>query len=170
MKGLQFIVVVLLTVTMAKGQSPADKIFDKYAGREGYTTVFISKYMFDLFSNIEPTDPDAEEMSEVISKLTGIRILATEQPDESVNFYKEMKKEISSGSYKELMVVKEQDQDVQFLVHENGGKISELLLIVSGQGENVLMSIQGDIDMKNIAKIANIMDIESIAEPEKINK
>ena len=170
MKGLLFTLVVLLTVIVAKGQSPADKIFDKYAGREGYTTVFISKYMFDLFSNIESTDPDAEEMSEVISKLTGIKILAAEQPDESVNFYKEMKKEISSGAYKELMIIKEQDQDVQFLVNESEGKITELLLIVSGQGENVLMSIQGDIDMKNIAKLANIMDIEGMDELENIDK
>ncbi len=170
MKGLQFIVVVLLTVTLAKGQSPADKIFEKYAGREGYTTVFISKYMFDLFSNIELNDPEAKEMSEVISKLTGIRILATEQPDESINFYKEMKKEISSGIYKELMTIKEQDQDVQFLVNESEGKVTELLLIVSGQGENVLISIQGDINMKNIAKLANIMDIEGMDELENIDK
>jgi ACT domain-containing protein len=159
-----------LAITAVKAQSPADRIFDKYSGKEGYTTVFISKYMFDLFSNIEPTDPEAKEMKEAISKLTGIKILASEKPDESVSFLKEMKKDISSGGYKELMVIKEGDQDVQFLVHEDNGKVSELLLIVSDKGENVLISIQGDIDMKNISKLANVMDIEGMDKLENIDK
>ncbi len=162
--------VVLFAITVAKAQSPADELFDKYAGKEGYTTVFISKYMFDLFSNIESADPEAKEMQDVISKLTGIKILASEKPDESVNFLKEMKKKISAGGYKELMIIKEENQDVQFLVRESGGKIAELLLIVSGEGENVLMSIQGEIDMKNISKLAKAMDIEGMDKLENIDK
>jgi hypothetical protein len=81
-----------------------------------------------------------------------------------------MKKKISGGGYKELMIVKEEGQDIQFLVRENGDKISELLLIVSGEGENVLMSIQGDIDMKNISKLAGAMDIEGMERLEKIDE
>lgn len=170
MKKIQVLIVVLFACVVSKAQSPADELFDKYAGKEGYTTVFISKYMFDLFSNIESTDPEAKEMTEVISKLTGIKILASEKPDESVNFLKEMKKKISTGGYKELMIIKEENQDVQFLVRESEGKIAELLLIVSGKGENVLMSIQGEIDMKNISKLAKAMDIEGMEKLENIDK
>ena len=170
MKRIQILMVVLFAFMTTKAQSPADELFDKYAGKEGFTTVFISKYMFDLFSNIESTDPEAKEMTEVISKLTGIKILASEKPDESVNFLKEMKKKISTGGYKELMIIKEENQDVQFLVRDEGGKISELLLIVSGEGENVLMSIQGEIDMKNISKLAKAMDIEGMEKLENIDE
>jgi hypothetical protein len=170
MKRLQILVVVLFALTVTNAQSPADELFDKYSGKEGYTTVYISKYMFDLFSNIESTDPEAKEMNEVINKLTGIKILASEKKDENVNFLKEMKKKISSGGYKELMIIKEEDQDVQFLVRENEGKIAELLLIVSGEGENVLMSIQGDIDMKHISKLAKAMNIEGMEKLENIDK
>lgn len=170
MKRIQILAIVLFAMVVSKAQSPADELFDKYAGKEGFTTVYISKYMFDLFSNIESTDPEAEEMTEAISNLTGIKILASEKPDESVNFMKEMKKKISSGGYKELMIVKEENQDVQFLVRENGDRISELLLIVSGEGENVLMSIQGDIDMKNISKLAGAMDIDGMEKLENIDE
>jgi hypothetical protein len=162
--------VVLFTMIVSKAQSPADEIFEKYAGKEGFTTVYISKYMFDLFSSFESADPEADEMTEAISNLTGIKILAMEEPDKSVNFFNEMKKKISGGGYKELMIVKEEGQDIQFLVRENGDKISELLLIVSGEGENVLMSIQGDIDMKNISKLAGAMDIEGMERLEKIDE
>ena len=92
MKRIQILTVVLFAMVAIKAQSPADELFDKYAGKEGFTTVYISKYMFDLFNSIESSDPEAKEMTEVISKLTGIKILASEKPDESVNFLKEMKK------------------------------------------------------------------------------
>ena len=170
MERIQILMVVLFAFMATKAQSPSDELFDKYAGKEGFTTVFISKYMFDLFSNIESTDSEAKEMTEVISKLTGIKILASEKPDESVNFLKEMKKKISTGGYKELMIIKEENQDVQFLVRDEGGKITELLLIVSGEGENVLMSIQGEIDMKNISKLAKAMDIEGMEKLENIDE
>ena len=170
MKRINFLLVALFTLVLSKAQSPADDLFDKYAGKEGFTTVYISKYMFDLFSNFESTDPEAEEMAEVVRNLTGIKILASEKPDESINFLKEIKKKISTDGYKELMIVKEENQDVQFLVRENEGKISELLLIVSGEGENVLMSIQGNIDMKNISKLARALDIEGMDKLENMDK
>ena len=156
--------------TFAHAQSAADELFEKYSGKEGYTTVYISKYMFDLFSNIEATDPDAKEMHDVMSRLTGIKIISSEKKDESINFLKEMNKKIASGGYKELMVIKEENQDVKFLVRDNDGKISELLLVVSGDGDNVLISIQGDIDMKNISKLAKAMNIEGMEKLEDIDK
>ncbi|MBN2214247.1 MAG: DUF4252 domain-containing protein [Bacteroidales bacterium] len=160
MKRFKLLMFVLFAIMAVNAQSPADRLFERYAGKEGYTTVFISKYMFDLFNSVESDKPETQEMQEVISKLTGIKILTSEEPDKSINFLKEIKKEISSDGYKELMIIKEEDQDVRFLAHESEGKISELLLIVSGGGENVLMIIQGDIDMKDISKLTKTLDID----------
>lgn len=170
MKRLSFLIAFLSVLTIVRSQSPVDELFDKYTGKEGYTTVIISKYMFDLFKNIDADDPEAKEMNELISKLTGIKILASEKKDESGNFLKDVKKKISSADYKELMTIKEEDQDVRFLVRENGGKVSELLLVAGGNGDNVLISIQGDIDMKNISKLAKAMNIEGMDKLEDIDK
>lgn len=170
MKQLSFLVVFLSVLTTARSQSPVDEVFDKYAGKEGYTTVIISKYMFDLFKNIDADDPEAKEMNELISNLTGIKILASEKKDEGGSFLKDVKKKISSADYKELMTIKEEDQDVQFLVRENGGKVIELLMVAGGNGDNVLISIQGNIDMKNISKLAKAMNIEGMDKLEDIDK
>ena len=66
------------------------------------------------------------------------------------------------SQYKELMVVKEKDQDVKFLINEKDGKIIELLLIAGGKDENALISIQGNIDLKNISKLSKSMKIEGL--------
>jgi hypothetical protein len=70
--------------------------------------------------------------------------------------------------HQEIMVVKEKDQDVKFYVKEEKNKVAELLLVVGGKDENVLISIQGDIDMKNISKLAKSMNIEGMENLEKM--
>ncbi len=154
-------------------QSIMDKLFDKYSGSEGFTSVYISKYMFDMFRNNEAGAKQDEDMEQIISKLTGIKILVTENTaavPAKVNLYQEIMKVIPSSPYKEVMVVKEKDQDIKFFVKEEKGKVAELLMAISGKDESVLISIQGDIDMKNISKLAKSMNVEGMENLEKIEK
>jgi hypothetical protein len=151
-----------------------DNLFEKYSGVEGYTSVYISKYMFDMFRNDQNTaaKPGEEDLEQVISKLDGIKILVTDDdPSTStpVNLYKEIMKLIPGSAYKEVMVVKEKDKDIKFYARENKDKrVSELLMVIGGGDENVLISIVGDIDMKNISKLAKTMNVEGMENLEKI--
>jgi len=168
-KILIFIALAVITVNL-KSQSPVDEFFDKYSGAEGFTTVYITKYMFDLFRDIENTGED-KEMEEVISKLNGIKILATDDDPNtktSINLYDEVLKSLPKSEYKELMVIKEQNENVQFLIREKDKKVVELLLLVGSPDESAVISIQGDIDMKNISRIAKSMNIEGMDKLEKI--
>ena len=151
-----------------KGQNSAvDKLFEKYSGKDGYTSVLISKYMFSLFSDV---NPDNKDFNELVGKLNSIKILSSDSTNinEGVNFYKEIMKELPINDYKELMVVKEKNQETKFLVKENNGNIVELLLIVGGKSNNVLICIQGDINLKNIAKLSKSMKIDGLENLEKI--
>lgn len=159
---------VFLFPVIVLAQSPVDELFDKYSGQEGFTSVYITSYMFSMFSDLETNDP---EFDDLVKNLKGIKILAT---DESyvgnANFYKEIISKLPMEQYKELMVIKEKDQDIKFLVNDKDGKISELLLIVGGKDENVLISIQGNIDLKNISKLSKSMNISGLEHLEEIDK
>jgi hypothetical protein len=174
MKKVLFIIIISLGFFDIWGQSSAaDKLFDKYSGKEGFTSVYISKYMFNMFMNLNDSTPQNKEMKDVVSRLNSIKILAVDDKSKipaGVNLYQEIMKAVDKNEYKELMVIKEKDQDVKFLVKENDGKVSELLLVVGGKGDNVLISIQGDIDMKNISKLAKAMDIQGMEKLEDIDK
>ena len=148
--------------------TPVDKLFEKYSGKEGFTSVYITSYMFSMFSEMETEDP---EFDQLVKNLTGIKILATDETySGNVNFYTEIIDKIPLSEYKELMVVKEKDQDVKFLVNEKDGKIIELLLIAGGKNENALISIQGNIDLKNISKLSKSMQIEGLEHLEEIEE
>ncbi len=151
----------MFTVMAFCQQSAVDKIFDKYSGKEGYTTVYISSFMFNLLNNLEIDDPEYNEFKKATSGISSIKIL-TQEGDKSVPFGKELLEMLPRSEYKEMMVVKEEGEDVLFLAREEGGKITEFLLIVSGSGEDALIAIQGDIDLESIASIAAGMDMPGL--------
>lgn len=150
-------------------QSPVDKLFDKYSGKDGFTTVYITQYMFEMFKNVNTSD---KEFDDLVKNLKSIRILSVEDKKAipaNTNFFKEVMKELPLNEYKELMVVKEKDQELKFLIKENQGRISELLL-VSGGKDNALICIQGNIDMKSLAKLSKNLNINGMKPLEKMDK
>ena len=167
MQKIVFIIAMLISPVFAGAQvSPVDQLFEKYSGREGYTSVYISKYMFSLFSNLDAGD---KELENVLGKLTGIRILASDKADETgINFFTEIMKDLPVGQYQELMVVKEKDQNFKFLIREKDGVISELLMVAGGVSNNALISIQGNIDLNTISKLSRSMKIDGLDALEKI--
>jgi hypothetical protein len=169
-KVLLKLVMFLLPVAMMAQNSAVDRLFEKYSGKEGYTSVVISSKMFSMFSEMGTSDEDFDNL---VRGLTGIKILATDDGYEGkgrVNFYKEIIDELPLDKYEELMVVREKDQDVKFLIREEGDVIVELLLIVGGSEDNALISIQGIIDLKTISKLSQSMDIEGLDKLEDIDR
>jgi len=165
MKRITIFLPLLFIVVAMNGQNSAvDKLFEKYGGKEGFTTVTISKQMFELFSQVDDKSKDDKEFKDVASKLTSIRILAMEKAGENqINFYKELMKELPVAQYKELMTVKEKGQD------EENGKITELLMI-SGGSDNALICIAGEIDLKTISKLSKSMQIQGMDKLDDIKK
>ncbi len=165
-------VAILLSANSMAQKDPVDRLFDKYSEQDGITTVYISSKMFSLFAEI---DPDDKELQDMMNGLKSIRILAVDDESEivkSINFYKEVMKDLPVDKYEELMVVKDSGQDLKFLIREENGRVVELLLVGGGAkaGDNVLISIRGLIDMKNIAKIGKALDVEGLENLEKIEK
>ena len=152
---------IMLTLFTMGQKSAVDKVFDKYSGKEGYTTVYISSFMFNMLNSLETDDPDFDEFKKATSGIKSIKIL-TQDGSNSVAFGAELLDMLPRSEYQEMMVVKDQDEDVLFLAREEGGKITEFLLIVSGDGEDVLIAIQGDIDLESISKIASGLDMPGL--------
>jgi hypothetical protein len=159
---------MIFTLSTFGQKSAVDKVFDKYSGKDGYTTVYISSYMFNLMSSLESDDPDLDEFKKATAGINSIKIL-TQDGGNSEAFGEELIAMLPRSEYKEMMVVKDQEEEVLFLAREEGGKITEFLLIVSGGGEDALIAIQGDIDMESISKIASGLDMPGLENLEDLN-
>lgn len=161
MKKLVLILACLLPLALFAQKTPVDKLFEKYANQKGFTTVNISGKMLGFASKMETGD---ETTAEMLSKLSGIRILTVEDEaiNKSLDFYAELEKDgfFTNNSYEVLMEVTGQDEIVRFLAKDGGnGKLSDLLLVVGGN-ENTLISISGVIDPENISKITKSINVD----------
>ena len=161
MKRLLIILVLLIPMLgMAQDNSPIDKLFNKYANKEGFTTVNISGKLLGLASKMD--DSNSKEAA-MLEKISGIRILTVEDSElnKTLNFYKELESDgfFKNNSYESLMEVTENNEIVRFY-GRNGekGQLTELLLVVGGD-ENTLISIRGLIDPNDIAKITGAINV-----------
>lgn len=140
-------------------KSPIDKLFEKYANKDGLTTVNISGALLGFASKV-----DSGPESDLLDGLDGIRILTVDdnQLNEKLDFYKELEADgfFKDHDYEVLMEVTEKNEVVRFFARDAGnGKLSELLLVVGGD-DNALISIRGIIDPENIKKITGALDID----------
>jgi len=145
---------------MAQDNSPIDKLFNKYANREGFTTVNISGKLLSFASKFD--DSKSKETA-MLEKLSGIRILSVEDKDlnKGLNFYKELEADgfFKNHNYEVLMEVTEKDEVVRFYGRSGEkGKLSELLMVIGGN-DNTLISIRGVIDPDDIGKITGSLDL-----------
>jgi hypothetical protein len=151
-------------------KDPISAAFEKYDGKEGFTVVTLSGDMLNMFTRA------AEEKHDTTfqSKITSLRILVREKeksdglavPDFKTEVYDKLDKQ----AYKEMMTVKQSDQNIVILVKENGGRISEMLLMVTGKDDNVLIQAKGDLLLKEMADLGGKCQIHGLEQLKMLEK
>jgi hypothetical protein len=161
MKRLLITLMVLIPfLAMAQDTSPIDKLFNKYANKDGFTTVNISGKLLSFASSM---DESKNKESAMLEKISGIRILTVENKElnQGLNFFKELEADgfFKNNSYESLMEVTEKNEVVRFFGRSGEkGKLSELLLVVGGD-DNTLISIRGVISPEDIGKITGAINV-----------
>jgi hypothetical protein len=169
MKKLVLIITLsVISLTAFSQRSPVDDIFDRYSGKEGFTSVHISSRMFSLLARIDTKD---EEFQNLVTRIKGIRILSIDSNMNvtGLNFAAELLPKLKRNGFEELMTVREKDGEVWFMIRESGGRIAELVMVTGGHGSSVV-SITGDLDLRTIASLSGSMGIEELEGLEKVKK
>lgn len=164
------LVLFLFIPVIVFGQTNAvDALFDKYDSQDGFTSVEVSKGLFELFAEIEADDPEFEDFQKAIDGVESLRLIAysvDENEEDKKNtveakqlFYKDVMSTIPFKDFKELMIIKDNDANVNFYAKSSGSVINELIMVVDGKNEAVFLSLTGDLDLNYVAKLGKTMDI-----------
>jgi len=166
-KTFFFIAAILITAVIKAQTNPVDDIFNRYSEKEGFTSVYISGRMLSMLAGLETKEGNPDN---ILRRIKSIRIL-TENDSlaiPKVDLYIELSKKLDMSVYEELMVVKEGREVTKFLILEKDNIISELLVISGGDDGNALISIRGDLNLKEIAQLSNTIGIEELEQLEKV--
>lgn len=164
MKKIAIIAIGMIFSFSAMAQDNAiSKYFSKYTADTAFTKVTVTSKMFSLFTEIDGEDEAEKEVLEALSKLKGIKALINENPSDSKALYAETIKSIDKDrKYEVLMSVEGNDENIKFMIRDEGSIINELLMVVSGDDEFLIMSLFGEIDLKQIAKLSRIMKMKGM--------
>lgn len=170
------VAMILMLPLFVQGQSEdVAKIFDKFSDVDGFTSVDISKGLFELFSEIEADDPDFDDFKKAIEGLESLKLLAysMEEGQGDINvrndFVDEIRNTISFKDYQELMVVKDKDTKINFYAKSDKQIIKEMIMVVDGSDEAVLLSLYGNLDLNYMAKLGKGMNMGGMEYLEKMH-
>ncbi len=168
---VSFTIFAFMTISfMMHAQSPLDKTFEKYAGQDGFTTVNISREMFQMIQQMgagDPKDTSAVEIQKMIDQLTGLKVLTfnfdSTKIVKAVSVYNEFAGLFPSGTYTELLTINEGRQYIKFLTKQDGsGKINEMVMLMKDKTEVAVLSLTGNIDLATVSKLSKGMNIHGM--------
>lgn len=168
----KFLITLLALVFIAplvqSQESVTEKLFEKYKGEEGFTTVHITKELFGMIAQMNFEGENAEEMNEMkdaMANLQFIRVVMFEDGDENNKTFKNFKEDLKDfdlDGFAELMVVSEKDENVRFVARQDGNIFKEFLILIDSKDEAGFVSIFGDMDMETISKVSQTMGLEQM--------
>lgn len=168
MKKIIGVIGMLLIMGTSQAQDAISKFFSKYQDDPSFSQVNLSSKMFRLFTNIEAETEEDKQVLEAISKINGLRILAKNHARDARELYREAYSLIPKD-YEELMYVRDEDKDMKFLIRESGGKISEMVMVMGGNSEFMVLSLFGEIDLKQISRIGRAMNVKGLENLQNLN-
>lgn len=154
MKKLFVLLVLTISATLVYGQKSIDELFERYAGKDGFTTVTIDGNLLKLAHCLAEKDTDYEDDDALPANITEIRILAQNGDHIKVdNFYNFVINDIDLKNYDEFMRIKKSNQDMRMLVRTDGNKFKEFLLIAGGD-DNAVIQIKGNMTYAEAKKFS----------------
>ena len=160
-------------------------IFEKYSDDADVTYVSIKPKMFQMIAKmgINVEDAEAKAYMDMVKSITSFKTIVTDNKVISADISKWVKSR--SGGLEELMEVKDDGTEVKFYVKEgkDADHVKELLIYVNGidkvmnekveingkerKIETVVVSLTGDIDLNEISKLTDKMNIPGGSHLEK---
>ncbi|OBX22310.1 MULTISPECIES: DUF4252 domain-containing protein [Bizionia] len=185
----KYTLIFVLALMMMPFASQAQDIFAKYSESPEVTYVSIKPKMFQMLAkmDINTDDPESQEYINMVNSITSFKVISTGDKAISADVSKWVKSR--KGGLEELMVVKDDGMNMTFYVKEgrDSDHVSEFLMFVDGIGavtkdmdinmngkkrefETVVVSLTGDINLNQISKLTQKMNIPGGEHLEKKDK
>lgn len=162
---------ILIYIQSSAQDDVISKYFSEYERRDDFTTIIITSRMFELIAQI-PESENEEDVMNVIRKLNGLKILTSDEYPKRGELSKQAVKIIEGEGFEELMIIKEGEEEVKFLIDEKDGLIKEFVMLIAedSDGDFFLMSMTGNLELKDISRLSKTLDIDGLEHLDKVEE
>lgn len=138
---------------LQKSQYPTQTLFDRLNGHKNITSIYISKSMLDLASNMKINMGNAN-IKDISRKLDQIEIYTSENKDAAKLMQAESKTFSRNKAYELLMNIKDNEDIVTFYGVKVKETFKELIMITTESEECVIIRMVGNFTAEDIQKVS----------------
>ncbi len=155
LRSLLFILFTTLLLSCTRGPEPvAEQVFEKYEGQPGVLSFYIPPGMVHLAVSASAD----KELKEFLAGMESIKVLLigdekTRQRDYA-KLYKDTGNSLDELGFEDLVEINNEGNKVLIKVHDEGDKTNEAVVLIRGDDGFVALALRGDIDIKQLAKMA----------------
>lgn len=157
-----FTILSLLSTSLVFTQS----LFEKYEDMENVTSVVVNQKMFGMLAEmkVKTNDLEADAFLDQIKTLNNLSVFTTKDTSVTNAMCSDVNTYVKASKLEELMRVKDGDQNIKFYVQSGRDEfhVSELLMLVHSKAssdETILLSLNGDIDLRTLAVLTERLNI-----------
>ena len=157
-----FTILSLVSTSLVFTQS----LFEKDEDMDNVSSVVVNQKMFGMLAEtkVKTNDPEADTFLDQIKTLNNLTVVTTKDTSVSNAISADVHTYVKASKLEELMRVKDGDQNIKFYVQSGRDEfhVSELLMLVRGtesSDETVLLSLNGDIDLRTLAVLTERLNI-----------
>lgn len=149
MKAVRFcMAAVLLLVAPLMGWAQ-EKLFDKYSDMKEVKSVYISKTMLDMNTNVFMSDLYVGKAK----NLNSVRLLSTMDNKVRRDMAEDIRSLVKSSKYELLMKQKGLTSKSEFYVSRRGGQVKELIMVMDGAASLKFVYLEGNMTDQEVRQI-----------------
>ena len=154
MKRILILTVLLLSTLSAFAQN-GKSIYQKYAGKENVSAVYVSPAMFRMIGklpDLKAGDNDVD-LTPIIQKLTGLYIISSENPAIKASIQSDVDRFIAGGRYELLMEAIDSGDIMRMYSVGSEKTVNSFVMFVVDGAETTFICIDGDMDRDQLEKV-----------------
>jgi hypothetical protein len=170
MKKIIFLILFVTTTSWSHAQD----VFEKFQNNDGVSYISINPKMFELIGkfSLSAEDPEAQAYLDMVRNIKIFKVLITSDATIGAQIGTMVQKMVDQDAMETLMTVKDADANVAFYVKSGSSdnKVERLLMFSkdiqnmelgknNAKIENVLLLLEGLIDLDKISLLTEQMDL-----------
>lgn len=160
MKNLYLLTAIVLLLTLQScvvSSKPKMAFFDNPAYERGdakFTSINVPMFLAKpIVKKALREDGESEELINLISKISDIKVMTVENGNKEM--LSDYAKYLTTNNYEEWMVVKKDNETINFQAKQTGEIIKKLLITVQSEEELVFVDVSGKFTADDISRIIN---------------
>lgn len=155
---LLLLAIPLFFPTLSAQNDGLQIFIDQHKSDQGITYAFLSKDLFEVATESNVKNEDWKGLHNVVKNIGSLHILAGDSIETALLLYKSAKSLIPSDEFDELLTVRDGNENVRIWVKSEEDMVTDLVLLVGSPDEFVLVCFAGNLELGNIADLANLFE------------